>query len=70
MKIAVISEKAHLQEQVRDYTAAGFIVFIYHHVDPDHELAHKRFLYIHDEAELKEKINLLNSDVTVQDLLR
>ena len=70
MKIAVISSAIDAAPRLNENYLRGFITFIYHTADPKHSLLRDKFLYVHDETELNEKVNLLKADVTVRDLLR
>lgn len=70
MKIAVINSPNEARSLLNDNQHQGFITFIYHVADPEHALLRDKFLYIRDEAELREKVNLLEADVTIRDLLR
>lgn len=69
MRIAVVDTCNDPKTELEGYQRQGFITFMYHYVDPDHELLADKFLYVHDEDELKEKVNLLMTDVSAQDLL-
>jgi hypothetical protein len=67
MKIVVISNPSSPATSFARAKAFGYITFIYHHADPNHTLSPHKFTYVHTDEELKEKIQLLKYDVTVQE---
>ena len=64
MKVVAISSPEDARLKLLLCQNLGYLVFIYHHVDPEHKLLRDKFLYVHDDAELKEKMNLLKLDCT------
>ena len=70
MRIAVISTPSGAREVLEQIRGMGYITFMYHHADPKHELLPDKFLYIHSDAELQEKIELLKQDVSIRDLIQ
>ena len=70
MKVAVISTPTDAREVLEQTQRDGYITFMYHHADPNHELLNDKFLYIGTDEELKEKVELLKSDVTIRDLIQ
>lgn len=69
MKIIAISSPENAASVLNESQRQGYITFVYHHADPNHELLADKFLYIHSDEELKEKLHLLNVDVCAQDLI-
>ena len=70
MKIVAISSTHDVGALLTESQSHGYITFIYHHADPKHELLSDKFLYVHTDEELLEKLALLKIDVTAQDLIR
>lgn len=69
MKINAISTIEDIENRIQRDRRAGVITFVYHHVDPTHKLLSNKFLYINSVDELKEKIALLEKDMTIRDTL-
>ena len=70
MKIAVISTPTEAAAVLERTRGQGYITFMYHHADPKHELLPDKFLYVHSDEELKEKVTLLKEDVSIRDLIQ
>ena len=70
MRVVVISTQAEPQERLETARQQGYITFIYHHADPFGDFVQSRFLHVHSDTELKEKINLLSADPTLIDEVR
>lgn len=70
MKVIAISSKEGTSDLLVTSQQQGYLTFIYHHADPEHVLLRDKFLYVHDDDELVEKLKLLQLDFTVQDLIR
>jgi hypothetical protein len=70
MKVIAISNPHGIRSLLNESQSQGYITFIYHHADPKHELLADKFLYIHSDEELCEKLHLLKIDVAAQDLIR
>lgn len=67
-KIMVISNKADsLKWQVQLSQSHGYITFVESNLDPDQKLGLDPFLYVRTDAEVKEKIALINSDFSIKD---
>lgn len=67
MKICVISNPASPATAFARAKAFGYLTFIYDHADPERTLSANKFLYIHDDDELKEKLTLISNDPTIID---
>ncbi len=70
MKVIAISSTTRTPELVKESQAQGYLTFIYHHADPKHELLNDKFMYVHDDEELNEKLQLLRLDFTAKDLIQ
>ncbi len=70
MKFSAISAKDGAAERLHTSLAQGYLTFIYHHADPGHILVRDKFLYVHSDSELVEKINLLKCDFTIRSLIK
>ena len=70
MKIVAISSVTDAKTLLAESQRQGYLTFIYHHADPQHTLLRDKFLYVHDDAELAEKIQLLKLDFTAKDLIQ
>ena len=70
MKVIAISAIEGAAEILRKALSQGYLTFIYHHADPARKLVRDKFLYIHDDAELMEKLALLRADITIKDSIR
>ncbi len=68
MKVVAISTE-NAAERYALARSHGYITFIYEHADPLHRLSDEKFIYVQDDNELVEKINLVRADVTVVDQL-
>lgn len=67
-KIMVITNKAEsLKQQVQLSRSHGYITFVESRLDPAQKLGLDPFLYVHTDAEIKEKIALINSDFSIKD---
>lgn len=66
MKIIAISNKHNASTILSDALSKGYLPFIYHHADPKHKLLRDKFLYVHDDTELLEKMKLVRSDMTIR----
>lgn len=70
MKVVAISSTDDPKTLLDESHRQGYLTFVYHHADPQHKLLRDKFMYVHDDAELVEKINLLKLDFTAKDLIR
>lgn len=70
MKVVAISSTDAPSARLRECQQAGYLTFIYHHADPTHALLRDKFMYIHDDEELTEKLHLLKLDFTAKDLIQ
>lgn len=70
MIVVAISSPDEAPTLLRECQELGYVAFVYHHADPEHKLLRDKFLYVHDDAELTEKIKLLKSDSTVKDMIQ
>lgn len=70
MKIVAISSANDASTLLAESQRQGYLTFVYHHADPQHKLLRDKFMYVHDDAELVEKVNLLKLDFTAKDLIR
>lgn len=70
MKINAISSPDGAETLLLESQQQGYLTFIYHHADPKHLLLRDKFMYVHDDKELLEKINLLKLDRTAKDLIQ
>lgn len=67
-KIMVISNKADsLKWQVQLSRSHGYITFVESSLDPEQTLGLDPFLYVRTDAEIQEKIALINSDFSIRD---
>lgn len=70
MKVIAISAIEGARDILRKALDHGYLTFIYHHADPAHKLVRDKFLYVHDDAELMEKLALIRADITIKDSIR
>lgn len=70
MKVLAISSKEGASDLLVTSQRQGYLTFVYHHADPDHVLLRDKFLYVHDDEELLEKLKLMKLDMTAQDLIK
>jgi len=70
MKVVAISSMDAPAAKLRECQQLGYLTFIYHHADPTHALLRDKFMYIHDDEELNEKLLLLKLDFTAKDLIQ
>ena len=70
MKVLAISSTEGVSDLLVTSQSQGYLTFVYHHADPEHLLLRDKFLYVHDDEELIEKLKLLKLDMTVQDLIK
>ena len=64
MKVIAISSPDDVKLKMLLCQHLGYLTFIYHHVDPEHTLLRDKFLYVNNDQELSDKINLLKLDPT------
>lgn len=70
VKVMAISTQVDPKERLEAARREGYVTFIYHHADPKGDIVHSRFLLVHSDTELKEKIALLNEDRSLVDEVR
>jgi hypothetical protein len=70
MKVTAISSTEGVSDLLVTSQGQGYLTFLYHHADPEHKLLRDKFLYVHDDEELVEKLKLMKLDMTAQDLIR
>lgn len=69
MKAVVISTAHEAAERYAAARSQGYVTFVYTHADPKRCLSDEAFVYVRDDQELIEKLNLVRADVTVVDEL-
>ena len=70
MKVIALSCIDEVSDLLSASQAQGYVTFIYHHADPEHSLLRDKFLYVHSDDELAEKIELLKKDVTILGMIK
>lgn len=70
MRYVAISSTDGAEALLLESQRQGYLTFIYHHADPEHLLLRDKFLYVHDDQELADKVRLLKADMTAKDLIR
>lgn len=69
MKFMAVSTEDNAATALHLAISQGFITFIYEHADPLRRLCSNKFLYVHDDQELKEKMDLVKAEPIILDEL-